>query len=106
MDVADCVRLFAYVADSRRRRFLSRLRDPRWDEAAPYRELTHGLMPNILVHMMDVEDPDVLEAIQGKPTQELRPEAFETFEALCSALAAPGLGDNGFLPSPRGTTRA
>lgn len=81
MDVTDFVQLFAYVADSRRQ-FLSRFRDLGWGEVTRNREATHHSMRNILVHMLDVEDSYVQEAIQGKPVRELNPEDFGTLEDL------------------------
>jgi uncharacterized damage-inducible protein DinB len=81
MNGTDFTRLFAYAAASRRR-FLSRFRELGWDEVTRNREATHRSLHNILVHMLDVEESYLQEAIQGKPVPELDPRDFETFEDL------------------------
>ncbi len=81
MDASDISQLFAYMAASRRR-FLAKFRDLGWEEVTRNREATHHSMRNILLHMLDVEDSYLQEAIQGRPVEELDPAQFETIERM------------------------
>ncbi len=81
MEVSDVAQLFAYMADLRRR-FLAKFREVGWEEVNRNREATHHSMRNIFVHMLDVEDSYLREAILGHSVEEADPEDFPSFDAL------------------------
>lgn len=81
MDVFDFSRLFEYLGEMRGR-FLATFREIGWDEVTRNREATHHSMRNIFVHMLDVEDSYLQEAILGHHVEEANPDEFVSFGVL------------------------